>query len=96
MFFDARIDPPRGVPKKGRKGSHVEIVFVPSADLAIRARLRDSDPARTAVVSHDREVCGYAHAAGARVIRVIDFLDELYDKGDRDIDPLEPREKYGL
>jgi hypothetical protein len=30
------------------------------------------------------------------VIRVIDFLDELYDKGDRDIDPLEPREKYGL
>lgn len=96
VYYDARLNPPVAAPSVVRRGGFLENVFVPNADEAIRARIRKQrDPSSLAVVSRDREVWGYAEKAGARVIRVIDFLDRLLETEELEIDPLEPPEKYG-
>ena len=80
-----------------RRGGVLEIRFARSADDEIVRIVRDDpDPSRLRVVSHDREVTGRARQLGARIVRVVDFLDDLDQLSGPDIVPGEPPEKYDL
>jgi len=89
-----------GVPGPGARGvprgtGDMEIVYAPSADDEIVDLVRRSDaPDRLRVVSRDREVTGRAVQLGARIVRVVDFLDWLDDVAGPDVEPGEPPEKY--
>ncbi len=96
VYYDARIRPPAGVPRTQKIGGYIESLFVFSADDSIKARVRKSNPKALAVVTHDRDICSYVGKAGARIVRVIDFIEWLKDEETLDIDPFEPPEKYGL
>lgn len=84
---------PDGRPIRGE----LEIRYARSADDEIVRIVRDHpDPGRLRVVSHDREVTGKSRQLGARIVRVVDFLDDLDDLNGPDIVPGEPPEKYDL
>ena len=73
----------------------LEIVYARSADDEIVRRVRSAhDPSAFRVVSADREVTGRSGQLGARIVRVIDFIDELDDVAGPDMEPGEPPEKY--
>lgn len=78
-----------------RGGAELEVRYAPSADDEIVSLVRDAPaPARVRVVTRDREVETRSRSLGARVVRVIDFLEELEAHAGPDMEPGEPREKY--
>lgn len=85
----------------GRRGTDrvgdVTVVYASDADEEIVRRVREARaPDGWSVVSADRELTGRVRQLGARVVRVIDFLDDLDDVVGPDAEPGEPPQKYDL